>query len=69
MTYQGVAVGDTINNPTAANPFDDANGGEAIRMLTPCDDGNCAWQEGGASLTMTVNYEHMRREEACSSSV
>lgn len=54
VTYQGVAVNDKFNNPSGANPYDTADGGEAIRMITPCDDGNCQWQEGGAALTMTV---------------
>ena len=47
-------MNDKTNNPTGVNPYDDTDGGEAIRMLTPCDDGQCGWQEGGAALTMSV---------------
>ena len=51
VTYQGVAVKDTANK---TNPYGNTDGGEAIRILTPCDDGSCPYQEGGADLTMTV---------------
>jgi len=61
-TYQGVAVKDKTNNPSGASPYDDQEGGEAIRMLTPCDDGSCQWQEGGAALTMTVGRRPAIRE-------
>lgn len=53
VTTGGTAVNDKTNNPTGVNPYDDTDGGEAIRMLTPCDDGQCGWQEGGAALTMS----------------
>ncbi|RSH89553.1 hypothetical protein EHS25_002104 [Saitozyma podzolica] len=53
VTYQGVAVSDTTNNPSGANPYDDADGGAAIRLLTPCEDDSCGWQEGGSALTMS----------------
>ncbi|WRT63285.1 uncharacterized protein IL334_000189 [Kwoniella shivajii] len=49
VTYQGVATKDAGN----ANPYLNTDGGAAIRMLDPCDDGNCAWQEGGDALTMS----------------
>ncbi|WWD22747.1 hypothetical protein CI109_107240 [Kwoniella shandongensis] len=49
VTYQGVATKDA----GGANPYNDADGGAAIRMLDPCDDGQCAWQEGGDALTMS----------------
>jgi hypothetical protein len=54
VTYGGVAVNDAGLNPTGANPYSDNDGGMAIRLLTPCDDGSCGWLEGGAALTMTV---------------
>ena len=54
VTYNGTAVSDTTNNPSGTNPYDDVAGGTAIRMLTPCDGGQCGWQEGGADLTMTT---------------
>ncbi|KAL7420232.1 hypothetical protein Q5752_005199 [Cryptotrichosporon argae] len=53
VTYNGTAVDDKTYNPTGANPYDDADGGAAIRMLTPCDDGSCGWEEGGTALTMS----------------
>ncbi|KAK8844701.1 hypothetical protein IAR55_006550 [Kwoniella newhampshirensis] len=49
VTYQGVATKDA----GGANPYDDADGGAAIRMIDPCDDGQCTWQEGGEALTMS----------------
>jgi hypothetical protein len=56
VTYGGVAVyNDTWGDPNQSNPYDDSDGGRAIRMLTPCDDGSCTWQEGGDWLTMTVS--------------
>ena len=55
VTYEGVAVVDKTNNPSGADPYDDTNGGTAIRMITPCDDESCSWQEGGEALTMTVS--------------
>ena len=58
VTYEGVAVNDKVNNPTGANPYSDADGGDAIRMLTPCDDDSCPWEEGGAALTMTVGQTY-----------
>lgn len=54
VTHGGVAVNDVTNNPGGANPYDDADGGAAIRLLTPCDGDNCGWSEGGDALTMTV---------------
>lgn len=53
VTYQGVAVVDKGANPSGANPYQNSAGGEAIRMLTPCDGGECEYAEGGAALTMT----------------
>lgn len=50
VTYGGVA---TKDNPNVPNDFMDTDGGAAIRLLTPCDDGSCKWQEGGDELTMT----------------
>ncbi|OCF60082.1 glyoxal oxidase [Kwoniella mangroviensis CBS 10435] len=49
VTYEGVATKDA----NGANPYLNTDGGAAIRLLTPCDDGNCAWQEGGDALTMS----------------
>ncbi|WWC67241.1 uncharacterized protein I206_101148 [Kwoniella pini CBS 10737] len=49
VTYQGVATKDAGN----ANPYLNTDGGAAVRLLTPCDDGSCAWQEGGDALTMS----------------
>ncbi|KAK4686476.1 hypothetical protein P7C73_g3648, partial [Tremellales sp. Uapishka_1] len=55
VTYGGVAVNDKTNNPTGADPYDDLDGGAAIRMLDPCDDpSTCGWQEG---LTMSVSAQ------------
>lgn len=55
VTYGGVAVNDKGLNPTGADPYVNADGGAAIRMITPCDDGSCGWQEGGDALTMSVS--------------
>ena len=55
VTYNGTAVDSKIYNPTGTNPYDNSDGGAAIRMLEPCDDDSCAWQEGSAALTMTVS--------------
>lgn len=54
VTYAGVAVNDKGANPTGGDPYNDGDGGAAIRLLDPCDggDGECPWQEG---LTMTVS--------------
>ena len=46
-------MNDKVNNPTGADPYDDADGGTAIRLLNPCDDNSCPYEEGGAQLTMT----------------
>ncbi|WVQ72346.1 hypothetical protein IAR50_001897 [Cryptococcus sp. DSM 104548] len=53
VTYEGVALADSPAG--TADPYSDASGGAAIRLLQPCDDGTCKWQEGGADLTMTGN--------------
>lgn len=53
VTTDGVAVQDKGLNPSGANPYGNTDGGEAIRMIKPCDDGSCVWQEGTAALTMT----------------
>jgi hypothetical protein len=53
VTYGGAAVKD---QPGKANPYGNTEGGDAIRVLTPCDDGNCAYAEGGAQYTMTVSF-------------
>ena len=58
VTTDGVAVNDKGKNPTGANPYGNTDGGEAIRVITPCDDGNCQWIEGGDDLTMTVSFHH-----------
>jgi len=58
VTTDGVAVNDKGKNPTGANPYGNTDGGEAIRVITPCDDGSCQWIEGGDDLTMTVSYHH-----------
>lgn len=50
VTYGGVA---TKDNPSIPDDYLDTDGGAAIRLLTPCDDGSCKWQEGGDELTMT----------------
>lgn len=50
VTYGGVA---TKDNPSISDDYLDTDGGAAIRLLTPCDDGSCKWQEGGDQLTMT----------------
>lgn len=55
VTYNGTAVNDKIYNPSGANPYDDSDGGAAIRQLTPCDNGSCNWVEGTAALTMSVS--------------
>lgn len=47
-----MAVNDQFANPSGANPYNNADGGRAVRVITPCDDGSCGWQEGGDSLTM-----------------
>ncbi|WWC85422.1 uncharacterized protein L201_000285 [Kwoniella dendrophila CBS 6074] len=49
VTYEGAATKDVPNS----NPYLDTDGGAAIRLLNPCDDGNCVWQEGGDALTMS----------------
>jgi hypothetical protein len=52
VTYNGAAVNDKFANPSGANPYNNADGGRAVRVITPCDDGSCGWQEGGDALTM-----------------
>lgn len=52
VTTNGSAVKD---QPDKANPYGNTDGGEAIRLLTPCDGGGCEYQEGGDALTMTVS--------------
>ncbi|WVN88451.1 uncharacterized protein L203_103662 [Cryptococcus depauperatus CBS 7841] len=52
VTYQGVAIKDA---PSPANPYQNFDGGRAIRKLTPCDDSSCSWKEGTADLLMTSN--------------
>ncbi|WVR03155.1 hypothetical protein IAU60_000145 [Kwoniella sp. DSM 27419] len=49
VTYQGVATKDKNNE----NPYLNTDGGAAVRLLNPCDDGQCVWQEGGDALTMS----------------
>lgn len=49
-------MADKGKNPTGANPYMNADGGKAVRILTPCDDNACGWQEGGDSLTMAVSH-------------
>jgi hypothetical protein len=61
VTADGLAVADKGTNPTGANPYGNTDGGEAIRLLNPCDDGTCKWQEGTAALTMTVSSRPPRR--------
>ena len=65
VTYQGAAVNDKTANPTGANPYDDADGGQAIRMITPSDDGSAVWEEGGAALTMTVSVHDNTHGTRC----
>lgn len=52
VTYEGAAVKD---QPGKANPYGNTEGGDAIRVLTPCDDQSCEYEEGSADLTMTVS--------------
>ncbi|WOO82856.1 Aldehyde oxidase GLOX [Vanrija pseudolonga] len=54
VTYGGVAVNDKGLNPNGTNPYTNTDGGAAIRLMTPCDDGSCPWYEGGNSLTMAA---------------
>jgi hypothetical protein len=51
VTYHGIAIKDAADK---SNPYGNADGGDAIRVLKPCDDGTCVYDEGGADLTMTV---------------
>jgi hypothetical protein len=37
VTYGGIA------DPPLSGPYDDPDGGESLRVLDPCDDGNCDW--------------------------
>jgi hypothetical protein len=53
VTYEGAAVKD---QPDKANPYGNTEGGDAIRVLTPCDDLSCEYEEGSADLTMTVSW-------------
>jgi hypothetical protein len=55
VTTNGTAVNDKWANPSGANPYGNTDGGEAIRLLNPCEDGTCTWQEGTDALTMTVS--------------
>jgi hypothetical protein len=64
VTYEGDAVSDKTKNPTGANPYTNGDGGKAVRLITPCDDDSCGWQEGGDALTMTVSYIH-QKETVC----
>ena len=56
VTVNGTAVNDKWANPSGANPYGNTDGGEAIRLLNPCEDGTCVWQEGTEALTMTVRF-------------
>lgn len=55
VTHDGHAVSDKTNNPTGANPYLNTDGGEAVRVVTPCDDDSCQWVENSPDLTMTVS--------------
>ncbi|KAG1847941.1 glyoxal oxidase [Suillus tomentosus] len=35
--------GDAATSQLGGAPYDDPDGGQSIRMLNPCDDGNCDW--------------------------
>jgi len=35
--------GDPAQSQTGGKPYDDPDGGQSIRLLNPCDDGNCNW--------------------------
>ncbi|KAG8925018.1 hypothetical protein FRC02_009973 [Tulasnella sp. 418] len=45
--------GDTASSQTGGAPYDNFDGGKAIRFLDPCDDGNCNWVDDPA-LYMTT---------------
>jgi hypothetical protein len=55
VVYKGDAVNDKAKNPTGANPYGNTDGGKAVRLITPCDDDSCQWNEGGDQFTMTVS--------------
>ncbi|TDL21722.1 glyoxal oxidase [Rickenella mellea] len=41
VTYGGLPTGDSNADP----PFQDADGGQSIRLLDPCDDQSCNWKD------------------------
>ncbi|TFY64242.1 hypothetical protein EVG20_g6011 [Dentipellis fragilis] len=43
VTYGGV----TAQSQTAEKPYNDADGGKSLRLLDPCDDGECNWVLAG----------------------
>ncbi|KAI0066271.1 glyoxal oxidase [Artomyces pyxidatus] len=47
VTYGGV----TANSQNGGMPYDDPDGGKSIRLLDPCDDGNCDWVLAGGMTT------------------
>lgn len=44
ITWGGV----TATSQTGGAPYDDYDGGKAIRFLDPCDDGTCDWLDDPA---------------------
>jgi hypothetical protein len=52
---QGVTYG---GNPTDGgdDPFDDADGGNAVRLLDPCNDGTCNWLDDPALYMSTKRW-------------
>lgn len=55
VTHDGVAVSDKTKNPNGTNPYLNKDGGQAVRVITPCGDDSCQWAENGPNLTMTVS--------------
>ncbi|CAL1706725.1 unnamed protein product [Somion occarium] len=40
VTYGGI----TSKTQNGGGPYDDPDGGQSVRLLDPCDDGNCDWR-------------------------
>ncbi|TCD68055.1 hypothetical protein EIP91_011600 [Steccherinum ochraceum] len=43
--------GQTASSQTGGGPYDDPDGGQSLRLLDPCDDGNCNWSIYGDMTT------------------
>ena len=54
VTYGGITPAGL--SQTGQNPYGDADGGQAIRLLDPCDDENCDWVDNPAMYMSTQRW-------------